>query len=613
VLQRSINNECSFKSKTIITVILAVLCVALPGVVKAQKRIHTAFYEGTDYELNVYRVYGKEPGKTLMLIGGIQGDEPGGYLSVDHYADMSLIKGNLIVVPRANFQSIVLNRRKVNDDMNRKFADDSKSNYEAKIVKILKKLIAESDCLLNLHDGSGFFSEKWETPHRNPKKYGQSVIADCEIYTNPKTGQKLNLGDMARSVCKKINTNIKNPSYHFRFNNHRTREEDSLHKEQRKSATYYALNTHGIPAFGIETSKSLPLEQKVRHHNLAINAFMERLDIVPETPGLNLEPPVLRYLVVSINDSLPVVVKNQQSLFINTGDSLMVSHIEANYERGLSVDVGGYGTVNDIRKKIRIETPTNIIVRKDYYPCGRIQIKLRETGKKLIKGIAVSEEPAWDPDLFLYKIKINSGERIVRNFATVELVKGDKFEIVDVISGMPLPSQLMVNLKGFVGDPHNNTGEDRGYVIDTGKDLWQRYSLEKKGRKYQVVVSNGRDVVDKLFLNLKDPVLKYVVVQAGDNEMRCLVPGDTLRVNADTMLKLFDIHTNIQDNTDVKAFLAGPGFLRRPISIAQSMGLKQFQNAAADTKGCQYQIEIERNKLFLGSVTLNCMQENPRE
>ena len=36
-----------------------------------------------------------------MLIGGIQGNEPGGFLSADLYADMSQFKDNLSVVPRA--------------------------------------------------------------------------------------------------------------------------------------------------------------------------------------------------------------------------------------------------------------------------------------------------------------------------------------------------------------------------------------------------------------------------------------------------------------------------------------------------------------------------------
>ena len=75
----------------------------IPCQAAAQERVHTVFFEGTDHELNVYRINGQQPGNTILLIGGIQGDEPGGFLSVDLYADISLAKGNLIVVPRPIF------------------------------------------------------------------------------------------------------------------------------------------------------------------------------------------------------------------------------------------------------------------------------------------------------------------------------------------------------------------------------------------------------------------------------------------------------------------------------------------------------------------------------
>ena len=42
------------------------------------KREHLVHFPNTVYELNIYKIYGKQPGKTLMLIGGIQGNEPGG-------------------------------------------------------------------------------------------------------------------------------------------------------------------------------------------------------------------------------------------------------------------------------------------------------------------------------------------------------------------------------------------------------------------------------------------------------------------------------------------------------------------------------------------------------
>lgn len=73
----------------------------------AGQRTHTVFFEGEENELHVYRINGTKPGKTLLIIGGIQGDEPGGFLAADFYADFSLETGNLIVVPRANFPSIL--------------------------------------------------------------------------------------------------------------------------------------------------------------------------------------------------------------------------------------------------------------------------------------------------------------------------------------------------------------------------------------------------------------------------------------------------------------------------------------------------------------------------
>lgn len=135
------------------------------------------YFPNAAYELNIYKIKGKKPGKTLMLIGGIQGNEPGGFLSADLYADMRLEKGNLIVVPRANFYSIITNQRGPNGDMNRKFnLEDNASTMEDQIVSILKKLISESDYLLNLHDGAGYYHPTYIDKWRNPGLFGQSIV-----------------------------------------------------------------------------------------------------------------------------------------------------------------------------------------------------------------------------------------------------------------------------------------------------------------------------------------------------------------------------------------------------------------------------------------------------
>ena len=327
------------------------------------------------------------------------------------------------------------------------------------------------------------------------------------MHRHPKTGRSIYLGQMAETVAKRINRQIGNPNHNFRFNNHKTSQNTSLHKEQRKSATYYALYTCGIPAFGIETSKSLPLETKVRHHNLAINAFMEQLGIVPETPGINLDKPELRYLVIAVNGRLPVVVRRNHVLHIKSGDTIMISHIEANYERGLTADIVNYGTFNDLRKKVTIKAPTQVVVRKDYYPCGKISISVADSARVAAVGVFVSPEPAYHPRTVRYfKLKINGIAKMFKNLEHVDITRGDTLEIVDVVSDFKDPGRLIVNFKGYVGDKKNNTGEDRGYVIKTDKELWKRYSLDKLGKRYQIVVTHKRREVGKLFIGLNDPV-----------------------------------------------------------------------------------------------------------
>jgi len=587
-----------------IFIVIALIFVVLPDFIFAQKKIHSVFFEGSDYELNVYRIFGEEPGKTILLIGGIQGDEPGGFISADHYADISLAKGNLIVVPRANFQSIVLNRRKVNEDMNRKFAEDRKSNYETKIVAILKKLITESDCLLNLHDGSGFFSEKWEGEDRNPKRYGQSIIADYEVFTYPKTGKVIKLGTMGRTVAEQINKNVRNRRHYFHFNNHKTDSKTSLHKEQRKSATYYALTTCGIPAFGIETSKSLSLALKVRHHNLAINAFMDLFGIVQEAPGLNIDPPILDYLVISINNSLPVVIKKQQTLYINPGDVIMISHIEANYERGLSADILGYGTINDIRKEFAINKPTRIVVRKDYYPCGSVSVAMGAGSRKISQsGVTGSGERDLDPSVLFFKIKSNGEEKLYQNHGHLSLIKGDKFTIIDVITGMADPSELIVNLKGFVGNPQNNTGEDRGFEVSTGS-LWKRYSKGGAGKQYKIVVTHEDKPIGKLYIDLIEPELKYVVLRVDENKT-CLEPGDTLSVNHKSFVQLIDINTNIYKNLGLKSYLTPKTDPSKRFMINDKEPIKDTIHTDSMTVPCNYRIDIERYEKKIGSVFIN--------
>lgn len=518
-----------------------ILMLIPAGVNAAQSKVfsdtrkkHTVYFENTDYELDVYEIFGEKKGKTIMIIGGIQGDEPGGFLTADSYADISLEKGSLIVVPRANLPSILMKKRSINVDMNRKFADEGGKDYEGKIVKILKELISKSDCLLNLHDGSGFFSPVWVDDMKNPLRFGQSIITDFKKY-KISNGEELDLENMAKRVVVKVNEKIKNKNHHFNFNNHRTSESSSPHKEQRKSATYFAVTKCDIPAFGIETSKSLSIVDKVRHHQYAINAFFDEFGIIPELPPLGLEKPELKYLVVTVNNNPPLVLNKGEILNIKKGSTLRVSHIEANYTRGLSVDFIDIGKKNDIRKAFKIEKDVRIVARKDYEPCGSVYVKVVDSLNEK-SDVLVSKKS--QGDYFYFKTRINEKDiRLIENKGSITLEKGDLFEIVDVVSGKYDPSELEVNIKGFVSNRDYNTGEDRGAVVDTGKDFWVRYSLKGKGFNYPVIVSKGNKKIGKMFIKLEKPCKKFLILKSADKKFIAVAPGADLKISSHEKLK----------------------------------------------------------------------------
>jgi hypothetical protein len=366
---------------------------AKAGHAGAADRQHIVYFQGTDQELEIYKIYGRHEGPTIMILGGIQGDEPGGFMSADLYVDTALERGNLIVVPRANFKSIIAFDRGTVGDMNRKFTEARAGSKPApdpdlEAVRVIKNLMAEADLFLNLHDGSGFYRHSWESEMANPGRYGQCIIADAEEYTVPATGRLIALGRDARRAVEMVNRAIPEDAYKFRFSNHDTLADDTRHAEQRASATFYALTVLGIPAFGIETSKQLPsLEMKIRQHNLAVNAFMEIFGVVPESPRVRLEPPELNFIVVSVEGHPLMAVRDGETLLVPKGAAVAVLHVAANYTRGLSADVMGLGGLNDMDTPLRVSSPTSVVVRRDNVQIGLVELGLLPPGSSVPRTV----------------------------------------------------------------------------------------------------------------------------------------------------------------------------------------------------------------------------------
>ena len=228
-------------------------------------------------QINLIKKENSDSNTTLLVIGGIHGDEPGGYFAASILAShYDITSKNVWIVPNINSDSITANRRGIHGDMNRKFAQTDPHDKDKNIIKEIKKIILEKkvSLILNLHDGHGFYREKHQGIVFNPNAWGQTCVIDqCSLNLNQEFAD---LSEIASSVKDSLNTKLLKEHHSFNVKNTKTKFEDEA---MQLSLTYFAV-THNKPAFAIESSKNLSsLSQKVFYQLLAIEEFMKIMKI----------------------------------------------------------------------------------------------------------------------------------------------------------------------------------------------------------------------------------------------------------------------------------------------------------------------------------------------
>ena len=223
---------------------------------------------------------GIQDNNTFLIVGGIQGDEPGGFMAASLFSThYTITKGSVWVVPNLNFYSIIKRSRGPYGDMNRKFAYLSKSDPEYKIVQRIKKYIRapEVSLILNLHDGSGFYRPMYIDKNHQPRKWGQSSVIDQEVLSGVK--RYADTYNISEEIVKHLNNHLLKKEDIYRTKNTHTRFKKTYEEnEMAKTLTYYAV-MNGKSAFGHETSKSLNVTQRVYYKLLAMEKYMDIMGI----------------------------------------------------------------------------------------------------------------------------------------------------------------------------------------------------------------------------------------------------------------------------------------------------------------------------------------------
>lgn len=107
-------------------------------------------------------------GPTVFVLGGVHGNEPGGWTAADQIADWMPDRGTLIVLPRANVLAIRAHQRTLPElgDLNRFYPGEPSESatafpmqrMAAAIIDLLREF--EPSLLLDLHESWAFFSER---------------------------------------------------------------------------------------------------------------------------------------------------------------------------------------------------------------------------------------------------------------------------------------------------------------------------------------------------------------------------------------------------------------------------------------------------------------------
>ncbi len=241
--------------------ILLLLAVAIPaGVLADGKTSSGLIAAGTRWQTPYWISDSGAEGPTILVTGGVHGNEPAGALAVDEIRCWPLAKGRIIIVPRCNVPGLEAATRampgeaKELADLNRNFPLSGKENTaRGPAAKALWAFVRKHkpDYTLDLHEGSGFRSA-------GSKSVGSSIIR----VPHPETA---NLQDLMLAA---VNATVADAEK--KFARLRGGANGSLARAcgERLPARAFILET---------TFKDQPLALRIRQHRIMVHTLLKHL------------------------------------------------------------------------------------------------------------------------------------------------------------------------------------------------------------------------------------------------------------------------------------------------------------------------------------------------
>ena len=411
-------------------------------------------------DIQLIKKENRDSNTTLLVIGGIHGNEPGGYFAASilatHY---NITSKNLWIVPNLNKPSIRSNLRGINGDMNRKFSKIDDNDKDKTTVEEIKKtiLLKNVSLVLNLHDGNGFYREEDQGTVFNPTAWGQTCVIDqCALKEDQIFG---NLNTIALTVKENINKKLLKAHHSFNVKNTKTKYED---EEMKLSLTYFSV-TNNKPAFAIETSKNLSsLSQKIYYQLLAIEEFMKIMGIS-----------FIRNFDLN-EQKIEKIIKNYGNLGIN--DNILLDF-------------------SDIKKSlsfIPIKSESNVF--KFSHPLGDFK---KNRGSYIIY-VGGKKITTLKPQYFKMAKSCPEKFRFEIDGTTVSINRTSDFFVNDDFKVLK-SKDLRVNVIGY----RSKSGSDESGIRIALKNLSKKFSVDKQNKVYRVEFYNNNEFCSMSMVHFK--------------------------------------------------------------------------------------------------------------
>lgn len=258
-------------------VVLAGFASVEPARARGTRERVVVLGRGQSWETRAILREGPADGPTVMIVGGVHGNEPAGADAAEQILGWELSRGRLLVLPRANVRALRARKRltpgvaKADSNLNRNFPRTGGERPRGPLARAIWRLVekTEPDWLLDLHEGISYHVV-------NKDSCGHSVIH------HPDHDEAV---EVARLMVAAANETVTGKGRRFL----------PLRQGTRSTLARSAGDHLGVHTLILETCYGKgPRSRRARRHRLMVEVLLTRLGMLAEGVGVDTLLPACR-------------------------------------------------------------------------------------------------------------------------------------------------------------------------------------------------------------------------------------------------------------------------------------------------------------------------------